>query len=855
MTSERTRQVQQLYRAVVGRLIDSIFGHGRSAAGEPSDHSGSKGAVDVTADDSTVTITNPDAHLGFAPGTILAQRYRIVHLLGRGGMGEVYRADDLLLGQPVALKFLPAATTASASALSRFRNEVRTARQVSHPNVCRVYDIGEVEGLTYLSMEYVDGEDLASLLRRIGRIPQDKALEIARKLCAGLAAAHDKGVVHRDLKPANIMLDSKGQVRITDFGLAGVSDHIRDVRSGTPAYMSPEQLSGKEVTLRSDIYALGIVLHELFTGQRTILNYSGTELDPAVGRVIRRCLDLDPKLRPASALAVAAALPGGDPLAAALAAGETPSPELVADAGATEGLSVRVAILCLSAAIAALIIFAFVAPQVSIVSRLPIETPDALERVARDTLSKLEIHETIRHRVARFGYDIDALRRHFDPAALYFWYRTSPYWMIPRSLTAIVTPADPPGELPGMITTKWDGTGRLLYLNAVPPPGGTAAVTTPELWTRVFTAAGLQLTQFKPADSGWIPAPGWDARGTWTGTYPDRSRTPVRVEAATWHGRLIYFEVVLASRNGVGEPPRITIERLIAVQLGAYIVVFLASAALAWRNVDRGRGDRRGAFRIAVFVFVAGFLTWACRASHVPDVTEFTLLFLTLLLLGFNAVLFWTVYMAFEPYVRRRWPHAIISWSRILSGRFRDPLVGGHILIGVTFGAVIVVLITSGLWLAGLYGLRLPSFWMLSGATGVFAHALENVLAAVTHGLALLFFTFFSKVFFRTEWLAVVVIVPFAFVFEAPWPLAPAAVILIIVPFISALVYLLLRGGLLSATVAIYTFYVLIALPLTADLSAPATGASILMLCIVAVLALFGFHSTLAWKSLFKLDL
>jgi serine/threonine protein kinase len=142
----------------------------------------------------------------FPPGTLLAQRYRIVNLLGRRGMGEVYRATDLLLGQTVALKFLPPAATAGEAALNRFRNEVRTARQVSHPNVCRVYDIGEAEGLTYLTMEYVDGEDLASLLRRIGKLPQDKALEIARKTCAGLAAAHDKGVIHRDLKPANITL-------------------------------------------------------------------------------------------------------------------------------------------------------------------------------------------------------------------------------------------------------------------------------------------------------------------------------------------------------------------------------------------------------------------------------------------------------------------------------------------------------------------------------------------------------------------------------------------------------------------------------------------------------------------------
>jgi Protein kinase domain/ECF sigma factor len=260
----------------------------------------------------------------FVPGTLVAQRYRIVSLLGRGGMGKVYRADDLLLGHSVALKFLPAA--ASETALSRFRNEVRTARQVSHPNVCRVYDIGEADGLIYLTMEYVDGEDLASLLRRIGKLPYDKALDIARGLCAGLAAARDKGMVHRDLKPANVMLDGKGHVRITDFGLAGVAEDVRDPGSGTPAYMAPEQRRGKEVTRLSDIYALGIILHELFTGRRPSEESQNTDLSPIVERVIRRCLEEDPRMRPATALAAAAALPGGDPLAAALAAGEMPSP-------------------------------------------------------------------------------------------------------------------------------------------------------------------------------------------------------------------------------------------------------------------------------------------------------------------------------------------------------------------------------------------------------------------------------------------------------------------------------------------------------------------------------------------------
>jgi serine/threonine-protein kinase len=300
-------------------------------------------------------------------------------MLGKGGMGEVYRADDLSLEQPVALKFLPEAVAHNPEALARFRNEVRIARQVSHPNVCRMYDLAEADGCCFLSMEYVDGEDLGSLLRRIGRLPSDKALEIARKLCAGLAAAHEKGVLHRDLKPANVMLDGRGQVLLTDFGLAGLAGQIEgaEVRNGTPAYMAPEQLSGQEVTARSDIYSLGMVLYEIFTGklpfesntlaglmraQRESQPASPStlvrDLDPMVERVILRCLQPKPASRPASALAVAAALPGGDPLAEALAAGETPSPEMVAAAGEGEGLSPAVAVSLLLAVLAGIAVFA-----------------------------------------------------------------------------------------------------------------------------------------------------------------------------------------------------------------------------------------------------------------------------------------------------------------------------------------------------------------------------------------------------------------------------------------------------------------------------------------------------------------
>jgi hypothetical protein len=314
-------------------------------------------------------------HGAFTPGTLLGTRYRIVGLLGRGGMGDVYRADDLTLGQPVALKFLRGDEPTLAA---RLRDETRTARQVSHPNVCRVHDVAEWDRQPFVSMEYVDGEDLASLLRRIGRLSPDKAVEIVRQVCAGLAAAHDRGVLHRDLKPANVMLDGRGKVRITDFGLASFADDDRAGEiAGTPAYMAPEQIAGGRLSPQTDLYAVGLLLYELLAGTQA---HSGTSLaerrqqpragvnskpalppsvresiDPRIVQTIDRCLEPDATRRPASALAIAAGLPGGDPLAAALAAGETPAPHVVADAADEHRLSPAAALACLIAFAAAVV--------------------------------------------------------------------------------------------------------------------------------------------------------------------------------------------------------------------------------------------------------------------------------------------------------------------------------------------------------------------------------------------------------------------------------------------------------------------------------------------------------------------
>ncbi|MBV9342612.1 MAG: protein kinase, partial [Acidobacteria bacterium] len=188
-----------------GSAVDLGFGPTLEAEAIPGER--------VRSPSVRISSSSSDYEARYVPGTTLADRYRIVSPLGKGGMGEVYRAEDLKLGQTVALKFLPRSLAQTEQALERFKREVRSARGVSHRNVCRVFDIGEIGEAgeagktlthTFLTMEFVDGEDLASLLRRIGRLPPDKALEIARQLCAGLAAAHEHGIIHRDLKPANI---------------------------------------------------------------------------------------------------------------------------------------------------------------------------------------------------------------------------------------------------------------------------------------------------------------------------------------------------------------------------------------------------------------------------------------------------------------------------------------------------------------------------------------------------------------------------------------------------------------------------------------------------------------------------
>jgi len=201
---------------------------------------------------------------------LLSLRYDLLDKLGSGGMGIVYKARDRETGEVLALKILKSTLTDDATLMERFRNELRLARRITHHNVCRIYDFNRVDDSACISMEFVDGNSLRELLNRAGRFEVPQVLHIARQICAGLGEAHIQGIVHRDLKPENVMLDRFGGVKLMDFGIARSLDTRSTATGsflGTPAYMAPEQAEGKPVDRRSDIYALGLVLYEMFTGQ------------------------------------------------------------------------------------------------------------------------------------------------------------------------------------------------------------------------------------------------------------------------------------------------------------------------------------------------------------------------------------------------------------------------------------------------------------------------------------------------------------------------------------------------------------------------------------------------------------
>jgi serine/threonine-protein kinase len=861
----------------------------------------------TTGTSETLPGSSPTLDAGaFAPGTLLGDRYRIVALVGRGGMGEVYRAEDLRLGQTVALKFLPLSLEDDPEARERLLAEVRHARIVSHPNVCRVYDIAEVRGRFFLTMEYIDGEDLRSLLRRIGRLPLDKALEIARELSAGLAAAHAQGLLHRDLKPGNVMIDGRGHARITDFGLAvdvAAAASPSDF-AGTIAYMAPERFLAKPATVQSDLYSLGLIMYEACTGKLpfsassvadwqnahmasmpTIPSALVPGIEPSLERAILRCLEKDPARRHWSAAQLAAALPGGDPLAAALAAGETPSPALVAASGEEGTLTraqawVRLAACAVGfATVMWSVTVAF--PAWSPAESITLPHPELQRARARQILQTLgyggpplDSSWWVRRNVEylRALPDSGSRGRARDsgatsPAALLFCYRESPVPLF--NARGRISADDPAPIATGDSYLELDSDGRLAHLVIVPPREERPEPDSrPMDWSTVFTAAGVSRTSFKRVRPRFGPVYAFDARAAWEGM---DGNEPARAEAAARNGKVTYFRIA-PTRVWRFEEENRRPERGWPLFLYFMATLVLGGlgflAFLAHRNHRLGRGDRRGAFRLAAFIFLM-LLSGSVLGRHLvlaPGTPERMggLIFIQVMIAFgfplFMAVETWLAYMGFEPYVRRRWPHLLIASTRLLDGRLRDPLVGRSMLMGVLSAFVAVVLLLGSLMVIREAGggelLPESETGTLEGVRAFIAYVAVAMSVHVQFAMIYIAVLLVSRFVLRKEaaaWMALLLVffLMYAGWFRVFFGGTLAMTIAGALSLAGVSVFVFWKGGLLALAVWLVVVMVLRDTPWTSSLNQWYAAPTWIATVLIAGLAWWGFRNVLGRQSPF----
>ena len=674
-----------------------------------------------------LALQSSDDDARFAPGTILNDRYQITALIGRGGMGEVYRADDLKLGQPVALKFVPLSIVQDGELLHRLYNEVRLGRQVAHPNVCRLFDLAESDDHPFIVMEFVDGENLQSLLQRLGRLPRQKAMDIAREVCAGVAASHDRGVIHGDLKPANVMIDGRGHARISDFGLSAfAADNTRrTLIAGTPAYMAPEQRTG-ELSARSDVYALALVLKEILAGYRG--------LPSELQETMERCGAADPANRP-SAREVLAAFPSIDPLEAALAAGETPTPEMVAATEPSVRLSPRVAWIALAAVVAGFLLILFTKEGVSLEGRTALPySPRVLSERARKIAGGVAVD-----RASWFEAD----------PAIHFYYRQSPRPMASNELDGRVTLDEPPPTLPGMITLSLTPAGAIRSLE------------------HVEEKPSLSLT--------------------------------------------VYYALL--------------------------IPLLIAGVVMALRNMRAGRGDLRGARRIAAWMFLCRMLYWLFAAHHARSfVDEYRLFGLALARSLLYAAEVWIAYLAAEPYIRRWRPQTIIGWKRLLEGRWSDAAVGRDLLIGCGFGIAMLWLeeIRHAIIGASPISMAVPA--LSSSATWV-SLLFYFQTRAIFYSLFALFFMLLLRALLKQGLIASAVwVIAIAVLLAAEQHVADFVLGVLLALIV---LFVLNRYGLLACTVAFFWYLLLESTPLTVRADRWYFDRSVAVLILFSALALW----------------
>jgi len=603
------------------------------------------------------------------------------------------------------------------------------------------------------------------------------------------------------------------------------------------------------------------------------------DMDPVIERVILRCMEKDPRQRPASVAQVVAALPGGDPLAAAIAAGETPSPEMVAASGSKEGLKPWVAWACLAFVIAGVCAAAFLLDELPLYRRVEIEnSPEVMAASAREILKKAGYPQRPLDSASGFSIDFECLSyvRENDRTAgrwdripssvIGFWYRQSPrslvHWLAPGYMGYGIEAEYLPLTFTGETRVELDARGRLTSFEAVPPERDESGDESriPD-WTALFDAAGLEPAKWIPVAPSWNPPLYADTRTAWTGVHPDRPELPMRIEAAAYRGKPVFWRLIAPwnnpSRMAPSSPsPADKAAHLLAIIL--VIILTLAGAFFARRNLRLGRGDRKSATRLACLVLILFAAEWIVGEHHVPELEEFSLFLMSfswaLLVAGF----LWLLYIALEPFVRRRWPGALVSWSRLFAGDFRDPLVGRDLLVGCVIGIALCLLEGVSNNLASWIGVPEAPFTVggsefqsLLGTRAVMDQILLLPVVSLFWGLATLFLLFLFRVLLRREWLAAGTFIVVLTAFLGLGSDSPVTWVFYALKC-GFVCFLLVRFGLLANTAHYATYFFLWFFPITPQLSAWYSGIGLAAVVLVLAFAAYAFHTSLGGHPVFQ---
>jgi serine/threonine-protein kinase len=409
-----------------------------------------------------------------------------------------------------------------------------------------------------------------------------------------------------------------------------------------------------------------------------------------------------------------------------------------------------------------------------------------------------------------------------------------------------------------MISIELDTRGHLYYFTAVPPQVEEPGSDTLD-WSVLFSAAGLNQDQFQTTPPEWIPLVSFDARAAWTGTLAGEPPVPIRLEAASWKGRPVYFQMVRPWSRPLREravPISVALRISRWLLFGLFSFLVLVAAFLARRHYRSQRGDLRGSSRLATFAGVSTLIQWFVSAHHVPTNNEFFNLADAISSGAYRALLIGVLYMALEPYVRRRWPQSLIAWTRLLAGGIRDPLVGGHVLVGTALGlGSLFVVLAAGPWRQGL--IVAPNPRSLEGWGVGLGEVLNILTGAALVALTVFFLFFLVRAALRRDWLAgaavvvlltVIVITPN----RSEWGMSAfilAGVIL------ATGVWVLLRFGVLSLATGFFVFMMIAQFPTTSDLSVWYSRGSLVVLTTVLALSVWAFRAALGGRKMWRDDL